>query len=108
MSQKIDQSTGRTRKFWKWYFISAGVFALFLLMLNFGCSLKPMNSEGDVASSDSVKADTLDDVIVDNPEDSKEVTSAENNSNESESKSEDDFFKDITKVDDEKSLAEKN
>ena len=36
MSQKIDQSTGRTRKFWKWYFISAGVFMLFLLLLNFG------------------------------------------------------------------------
>ena len=36
MSQKTDQSTGRTRKFWKWYFISAGVFMLFLLLLNFG------------------------------------------------------------------------
>lgn len=36
MSQKIEQSTGRTRKFWKWYFISAGVFMLFLLLLNFG------------------------------------------------------------------------
>jgi len=36
VSQKIDQSTGRTRKFWKWYFISAGVFMLFLLLLNFG------------------------------------------------------------------------
>ena len=36
MSQKIDQSTRRTRKFWKWYFISAGVFMLFLLLLNFG------------------------------------------------------------------------
>ncbi|MFM1930126.1 MAG: hypothetical protein RL387_1454 [Bacteroidota bacterium] len=36
MSQKIEQSTGRTRKFWKWYFISAGVFALFILLLNFG------------------------------------------------------------------------
>ena len=36
MSQKIDQSTGRTRKFWKWYFISAGVFMLFILLLNFG------------------------------------------------------------------------
>ena len=36
MSQKTDQSTGRTRKFWKWYFISGGVFVLFLLLLNFG------------------------------------------------------------------------
>jgi penicillin-binding protein 1A len=36
VSQKIEQSTGRTRKFWKWYFISAGVFALFILLLNFG------------------------------------------------------------------------
>ncbi len=36
MSQKIEQSTGRTRKFWKWYFISAGVFSLFILLLNFG------------------------------------------------------------------------
>jgi penicillin-binding protein 1A len=36
VSQKIDQSTGRTRKFWKWYFISAGVLMLFLLLLNFG------------------------------------------------------------------------
>lgn len=36
MSQKTDQSTGKTRKFWKWYFISGGVFVLFLLLLNFG------------------------------------------------------------------------
>lgn len=36
MSQSTDQSTGRTRKFWKWYFISAGVFVFFLLLLNFG------------------------------------------------------------------------
>jgi len=36
VSQKIDQSTGRTRKFWKWYFISAGVLMLFLLLINFG------------------------------------------------------------------------
>jgi len=36
VSQKTDQSTGRTRKFWKWYFISGGVFVLFLLLLNFG------------------------------------------------------------------------
>ena len=36
MSQKTDQSTGRTKKFWKWYFISGGVFVLFLLLLNFG------------------------------------------------------------------------
>ena len=36
MSQQTNQSTGRTRKFWKWYFISAGVFMLFLILLNFG------------------------------------------------------------------------
>ncbi len=36
MNQKIDQNTGRTRKFWKWYFITGAVFALFLLLLNFG------------------------------------------------------------------------
>jgi penicillin-binding protein 1A len=36
VSQKTDQSTGKTRKFWKWYFISGGVFVLFLLLLNFG------------------------------------------------------------------------
>jgi penicillin-binding protein 1A len=36
VSQKTDQSTGRTKKFWKWYFISGGVFVLFLLLLNFG------------------------------------------------------------------------
>jgi penicillin-binding protein 1A len=36
VNQKTDQGTGRTRKFWKWYFISGGVFALFLLLLNFG------------------------------------------------------------------------
>ncbi len=36
MNQKNDQPTGRTRKFWKWYFISGGIFALFLLLLNFG------------------------------------------------------------------------
>ncbi len=36
MSQKTDQSIGRTKKFWKWYFISGGVFVLFLLLLNFG------------------------------------------------------------------------
>lgn len=36
MSQKTDQSTGRTKKFWKWYFISGSVFVLFLLLLNFG------------------------------------------------------------------------
>jgi penicillin-binding protein 1A len=36
VNQKTDQSTGRTRKFWKWYFVSAGVFMLFILLLNFG------------------------------------------------------------------------
>ncbi len=36
MNQKTEQSTGKTRKFWKWYFITGGVFALFLLLLNFG------------------------------------------------------------------------
>jgi penicillin-binding protein 1A len=36
VNQKIDQNTGRTRKFWKWYFITGAVFALFLLLLNFG------------------------------------------------------------------------
>jgi penicillin-binding protein 1A len=36
VNQKNDQPTGRTRKFWKWYFISGGIFALFLLLLNFG------------------------------------------------------------------------
>jgi penicillin-binding protein 1A len=36
VNQKTEQSTGKTRKFWKWYFITGGVFALFLLLLNFG------------------------------------------------------------------------
>ena len=36
MSQTTDKPNQVTRKFWKWYFISAGVFVLFLLMLNFG------------------------------------------------------------------------
>lgn len=36
MNQKTEQSTVKTRKFWKWYFITGGVFALFLLLLNFG------------------------------------------------------------------------
>jgi len=36
VNQKNDQPTGRTRKFCKWYFISGGIFALFLLLLNFG------------------------------------------------------------------------
>lgn len=36
VNSKNDQLTGRNRKFWKWYFISGGVFVLFLLLLNFG------------------------------------------------------------------------
>ena len=36
MSQVNDKPNQRNRKFWKWYFIAAGVFTIFLLMLNFG------------------------------------------------------------------------
>jgi len=36
VSQVNDKPNQRNRKFWKWYFIAAGVFTIFLLMLNFG------------------------------------------------------------------------
>ncbi len=36
MNQPIKKKLTRTEKFWKWYFISAGVFMLFILMINFG------------------------------------------------------------------------
>jgi penicillin-binding protein 1A len=36
VNQPIKKKLSLTEKFWKWYFISAGVFLLFILMINFG------------------------------------------------------------------------
>ena len=36
MNQPIKKKLTLTEKFWKWYFISVGVFLLFILMINFG------------------------------------------------------------------------
>ena len=36
MNQPIKKKLTGTQKFWKWYFISSGVFMLFILMINFG------------------------------------------------------------------------
>ena len=36
MNQPIKKKLTLNEKFWKWYFISAGVFLLFILMINFG------------------------------------------------------------------------
>ncbi len=36
MNQPIKKKLTATEKFWKWYFISAGIFLLFILMINFG------------------------------------------------------------------------
>lgn len=36
MSQSKNNIPQKNRKFWKWYFITAGVFAFFIILLNFG------------------------------------------------------------------------
>ncbi len=75
---------------------SLSIVAILLLILNFGCSLKPMNAEGESTSVDEVKADTIDDILADDSSSNKNEGDMEQTKN-----SEDEFFKDITKVDNE-------